>query len=311
MRKILAALGALLAMATVRADMTQVELDHPEFSGTIFCTFLPNPVDVTSGEGGTGLNMLPTAYTLNRKSNIEFPGKFQTDISILQIKRYIIYTNKFMPITPRTVVASLPAVSKLAGSDSGTDASEPNLDGKLFSATAWASSDDYKYGKFQLVIRISYNGSTWATIHEQNFIISPVGLRDSNTDGGSNPYGGGGLTPGDLNGQNINQGGFWEGILSGLFVPQEETLNTLRDTLMQWGTWGPFGIITALNTRFQEYQTDGGLEYSFTINLPFAGATTFDLTPYETFIKIARVLMSMAVWFLVVWGLWHKVYKKV
>lgn len=305
---------ALLTAGYARADLTQIDVDNGYFSGRIFAFPLPNPTSVTGPEGGAGLNLIPVSYALTRKPNLSQPAGFTTDIAIEQVKVYIIPTNQFQPITPRTIVSLPNNVSKVAGSDSGVNGIEDFAAAKFFNAFANSpyNKDEYRFGKYRFRIKISISGGAFAEIFSSEFVVSPVGLRDANLEGGSNPSGGGGITPDDLNGQPVNQSGFWEGIFSSLFIPDPETVATLRDAVLQFGTWGPFGIIGAINTRINEYsQGAQELDYRFSIDLPIAGPTDMDLTPYSGFIKISRVFMAMSLWFAVVWRLWDKVYKKV
>jgi len=300
------------------ADLTQIDVDNAYFSGTIMCFPLPNPTSVTSGEGGSGLNLVPVTYALTRKPNSLQTAGFTTNVVIEQTKTYTIVTNKFFPITPRTIVdLSANKPSKVANSDSGTNGIDNDTDGRFFRTfnSSPYNTDDYRFGKFRFYVNISVNGGAYSTIYSQDFIISPLGIRDANSGGGS-PYGtGSGLTKDDMedviNNQPINTGGFWEDVFSTLFIPNEETLETFRDTLAQWGTWGPFGIINYLNTRMDEYSESEELDYSFNVNVPVAGVVTFDLSPYETFIKLGRVIMAMGLWLMVVFNLWNKVYTKV
>lgn len=299
-------------VASSSAQITEINVDNAWFTGVINVFPMPNPTAVTSGEGGSTLNLIPVAYAFNRRSNLEQVNGFGTDIAIEQTKIYVGATNQFMPITPRTIIAYSSTVSKAPASDSGTNANEPVAGAKLFNTFTAPpyNSDQYRFGKFRFRILISVNGGAYSSLLTHEFIISPIGLRDANIEGGTDPNSGG-ITPGDLNDQPVNQEGFWAGVFSTLFIPNPETLDALQAALASWGGWGPFGIINYLNTRINEYSEESQMEYAFSIDLPYAGPTTFDLSPYETFIKIARVLMAMGVWSLFVFGCWKKVYAKV
>lgn len=298
------------------ADLTENDVETTWFGGKIFTFPMPNPTSVTSGEGGGAMNMIPVSFYLNRKANIEFPGGFTTSILYEQIKVYVPGTNQFVPITPRSIYVLSTAVSKSAGSDSGTNAADDYAASGFLRTlrTAPYNTPEYQFGKYRFVVRVLPSGGSWATALSLEFVMSPIGLRDWANGGGGdplNPGSGGGVTPDDLNGQPINQTGFWHDIFLGLLIPQEENLNVLRDTIMQFGSWGPFGIISAIRTRAEAYAEGEKLDYVFTVDLPFAGPTEIDFTAYETWIKIGRTVAGMSLWIGFVWMMKRRVFDKV
>lgn len=312
MKRLLTVLAGLGMAIFARADLTQVDIDNAWFSGHILQAMIPNPTSVTSGEGGGTLNLMPISVFFTRKSNLIQPAGFTTSMTYEQTKIYVPATNQFVAITPRTIYSLPGAVSKSAGSDSGTNYLDDYCGANFFRTftTAPYNTDEYRFGKFRLRVRINVNGGGFTDLIAMEFVLSPIGVRDANVDGGTDPSGGG-ITPDDLNDQPVNQTGFWEGIFEGLFIPSEETLNTLRDTLMQWANWGPFGIITYLHTRSEEYSEGDQLDYAFDVDLPMVGVTNFDLNPWSTAIKAGRSIGAGFMWLVVIGGIWRKLHSKV
>lgn len=316
MIKLVAVCALGLFAVVAKADLTEVTIDNTWFSGKIFTFPIPNPSAATSGEGGSTMNMVPVSFYFNRKASIVYPGGFTTSIKYVQTKIFVMGTNQFLPITPRTIYALSTVVSKANGSDSGTNAADDYAASGLLRALRSApyNTPDYQFGKFKFVVDVLPTGGSWSEAIGMEFIMSPIGIRDWANGGGGNPdnpFQGGGIGPDDLNNQNINQGGFWEGIFEGLFIPSEETLTTLRDTLMQWANWGPFGIITYLHTRSEEYREGSQMDYAFDVNLPMVGTTEFDLTPWQVAVKIGRSIGAGFMWLVVIGGIWKKLHSKV
>lgn len=302
--------GILTAFfATAKADLSTIELDYTQFTGAVTVFPMPNPTDVTSGEGGSAMNMFPVTYALFPRPNSMYPGYFATSVQVKQLRAYNYVTNRFTDITPVVKAAGLPAISKSAGSDIGSGPQVCNdLDSRIFSAISSEPNVHRQFGKFELSISIqTTSGGPFTTIFQHTFIVSPLGMRDAaaELDDMPNP----GITPGDLNDQNVNQGGFWEGIFQSLFIPDPENVNTMKDVLMNVMNWGPFGIINFFVSDVETQRHLYGNEdlergYAFSVNLPYSGATQFDLNPYETFIKVGRFIMAMGLWALFIWKFW-------
>lgn len=296
------------------ADLTEVNIENPYYSGKIFQFPMPNPTSVTSGEGGAGMNMIPIGIQMTRKPNIEQPNGFTTSWTFEQTKIYEKITNKFVPITPRTIYTIPGAVSKVAGGDSGTSLIEDNA-GANFLRTfnnAPYNAEEYRFGKYRLRVRINVNSTGFADQMEMEFIISPIGIRDANVDGGTFPESGGGITPGDLNDQNVNQGNWWTDLFDSMFIPEQENLDTLQDLLVDIGHWGPFGFLAAIESLLNSHSGGAEMELQFTLPSTYLlpAGWTVNLEPYETYIIIGRTIMAMGLWWYFIWNIWGKLIKK-
>lgn len=314
-RLLLVGISSTVFCSLGSAQLNVIEVDFPQFSGMIWQYPIPNPTVVTSGEGGAGMNYIPVSYAFTRKSNLEYSPGFTTDITYLQTKIYVPATNQFIAITPRTIVSLSSVVSKAAGSDSGVNAGDDFAGATFMRAfnNAPYNTDEYKYGKYMFRVRVNVNNTGFVSIIESEFVLSPIGVRDWIAQGGGGTPGGG-ITPGDLGGQPINQTGFWHDIFLGLFVPQEENLDVLKDLLMDIATWGPLGLFQALRVKLEDHDANLYREFEFTVpggQYAQGGTLTYDLTPYEDGLKLMRQLMAFGIWSIGVAMVWTKVIKKI
>lgn len=115
---------------------------------------------------------------------------------------------------------------------------------------------------------------------------------------------GGGITPEDLNEQNVNQEGFW---LS-LFIPDQEVLDEFIDALQELKEWGPFGFFNAFYLLVEEYEMEEG---AYTITIPsMYGNLTWDMSYASGFIRWSRHIMTGILWWIVVMQIKNRIYQK-
>lgn len=168
--------------------------------------------------------------------------------------------------------------------------------------TASGRTNAQKYGKFRLELKVQTSSGTQLYIKTWDWEWTPYYEGYYSEGDLNNPPGG--ITPGDLNEQPINQGGFW----SNLFVPSEVSIQDFKTTTGKWSTWGPFGIYNAVTGAFQT-SNNVSEEFREGYVLDFAGFD-MDLSPYEIFIKFARVLMAGTLWYIALFGFWRSVIQK-
>jgi hypothetical protein len=304
-----------VASSAMAQQQIEIEVDTGYFRGTLYAMMIPNPPASTVNSGApTGtVNVMPLGYAFTRYTNAELTAGFLSSAGIYQIKEYSVESNQFYT-TSETLIYAIGAQkpTKSQNSDNGTNGTDLALSGKFFAELKGTRSAlKYQYGLYEL--RWEVNPTTtnvWTTVYSHKFALTPQGLTDlkENSDwSGGGSSNGGGATSEDINNQNVNQDGFW----ASLFVPDQENLDVLVDTISQFGTWGPFGIISYIRDRAEEYDATTQLDYSITLTLPFAGPTVMDLSPYETYIRIGRMIMAMGLWWTIGLGLFRMVYKKV
>jgi hypothetical protein len=107
-----------------------------------------------------------------------------------------------------------------------------------------------------------------------------------------------------------NQENFW----TSLFVPQQSTIDNLKQAANQFTNWGPFGIFGLVSQRFSSQNMAGGVDstpYVISFGFPYAGnGLQFDLTPYQDYVKFVRAIFSGAIWLIFLFVLWKRVYEK-
>lgn len=95
-----------------------------------------------------------------------------------------------------------------------------------------------------------------------------------------------------------------------LVGPSSDKVNELKEELWSWRTWGPFGIWTAITNPLASnaYGASINHDHTWEIILPTPyGGMTMDLSPYEYWIRGARLLMSGGLWFVAIMMVWKRV----
>ena len=117
------------------------------------------------------------------------------------------------------------------------------------------------------------------------------------------------------------QDNFW----TNLFVPDHDHLTSLRLCLLQYSSWGPFGIFNAINGKFQQSFSQDPDAYHIHLYAPVpiiandgtvshaagSGWITGDLTPYSAALGFARLVMSIGLWVTALFLVWKKFFQKV
>jgi len=155
---------------------------------------------------------------------------------------------------------------------------------------SYATTDFKKFGTYTLKILGSTEQSS-AVINQFEFtwnVNAPV------TGGG-----GQGISPGDLNGQPVNQGSFWQGV----FGPTTVGQTRLESCLYAFSTWGPLNIYNDLVQLFSYVQPDYESVY--------LGIATVDLRPFQDLFVWGRAIMSGIMWFFGVTFVWKRFLEKV
>lgn len=118
---------------------------------------------------------------------------------------------------------------------------------------------------------------------------------------------GGGLTPDDLNNQNVNQEGFWQS----LFAPSEEMWDAFINKVQELQNWGPFGFMTIFAAITEEYEAEGD---GYVLKFPFNNGVApleIDMTQYSGFIIFMRHLAAGVLWFTVIMQVKNRFIQKV
>ena len=134
--------------------------------------------------------------------------------------------------------------------------------------------------------------------------------------GSINQNGTQGASQNDIKNQNVNQGGFWSGILNAAFVPQHENIDLLKAQVNRVTTWGPLGIITALRDEISTANgpgfqggPQGYTPYVLQIDGPY-GMMYFDLRPYKGYVLWSRGIMAGSIWYIVTFAFWKRVVQR-
>jgi hypothetical protein len=113
--------------------------------------------------------------------------------------------------------------------------------------------------------------------------------------------------------QPSNTGSFW----SGLFVPQQSTVNAMTTACQQVATYGPFALFTEFLGGLESWQTGstgtGGIGYVINFGtLPmFNMSLNVDCTPYQGPIKFCRGLLAGGLWWTAIIIFWKRVSKAI
>jgi hypothetical protein len=152
-------------------------------------------------------------------------------------------------------------------------------------------------GMYELRILDNYSGS-----NTYKFYVS---YRTWSTGGGGTDDDGDGIddgsTGGDPNDENSNTEGFWES----LFVPDQQSMDDMRNSFDQFRGWGPFGVAAELGEEMNndtpiENGTLGVVGCRYCIPLgstAWTGPIVADLTPYASYVGLGRViLLAISIW---------------
>jgi hypothetical protein len=185
-----------------------------------------------------------------------------------------------------------------------------------------AAHPDYCTGVFRWQLKVSQSGVGTIYIREWTFTVGSNiqfnpnqfanGSDYSNgalngSDGSGHPGGGGSTTGGGVGANDptvTGQDNFW----TNLFVPDHDHLDSIKLKLMQWSSWGPFGIYNAIAGKFNTNYSADPDAFKVHLYMPVvawttdgqistAGTwTTGDLTPYSGMIGFIRLIIAGSMW---------------
>lgn len=201
---------------------------------------------------------------------------------------HIFVESKLVPLSsPRNVTSTAIPYSTTGGQDTTVVAQGiPQFYVAVYSDPVVAN----RTGKFRMELAPS-NPVVGAT-YWCDFVIKGGGLPGFNPDdpglGPGNPEGTGAHSPDEGIQRN-----FW----TSLFVPEQSSLDDLRDAANNFRSWGPFGIAAELGQKMEGQQSalpGGPCPYCFTIaDSALTGPLTIDMTPVSGWLRVARMLILM------------------
>lgn len=170
------------------------------------------------------------------------------------------------------------------------------------------------WGKFKLRLEIRLTNSGGAIQHSQEWEFNWTRLELDWAEAEFGGLGSGsGLTPEDLNDQNVNQDGFW----ASLFVPDESYIDMLTESVEQFAEWGPIGAFYYIRDAY-DVERNSTVDDDYMIEIAFplweselAGNhqlpdVQVDLAPWETFILFGRMIMAGSIWLAFFWWLFRR-----
>lgn len=164
-----------------------------------------------------------------------------------------------------------------------------------------SSNPTRQWGKYYAELKVGTSvKKRWEWTVTPNTINSIGGFASGGSGGVGNPGGTGTSTnPSDTQ-------GFWER----LFVPSEESVDDLMDSLDRFKNWGPYGVYNALGSSNFDMTGYGGPQVGpvITFTIPMVGTQHIDCTPYEGWIKMWRALCSGALWLTIIINVYRRLY---
>jgi len=155
---------------------------------------------------------------------------------------------------------------------------------------AYATTDTKRFGRFKLDIT-GYTESPLTQIDQQSYtydVTAPLN------------FGGGSITPTDLDDQPVNQGSFWNTVLG----PSEASLDRLNDCLNAFSTWGPLNI-------YSEFVDLLGTATTPDYEHVYLGFGTYDFRWLEDPLKACRLIMAISLWSSAIFWFWKTFLQKV
>lgn len=205
------------------------------------------------------------------------------EVDVVQTHKYV--AGQYVAITERPATGG--------GAVSGAGASYEDLDilTDFFSYISSHTDDTHKTGKYQARVKIKTTGGT--VLATSSLLFSIIDFEAAA--GRYTPSGGGG---GANSPDPEEQEGFWSGLFSDLFIPDEQCMTDIREAAEQYTEWGPLGLFNQMLELLEAEETQ--MQYTTTavvnLNNGITANMNVDVGWADTMFKLIRLLFAGAIW---------------
>lgn len=266
--------------------------------------------------GGTTQNYMPTNLIFAVINN-----PYSWDLTLFQDAYYQLQGNGTYALTTRVTPIGFNSLS--AGSNNGTATSVNLL--SFFGSWVWpqkSAHPDYMTGTYRWRLRVNQSGVGIMYIREWRWDVGKqiqwnanqfqdaTGYQNGALNGSDGSGNAGSGTTGGTGGVGGNdptvagQDNFW----TNLFVPDHAHIDSIKLKLLQWSSWGPFGIYNAISGKFNTNFSQDPDAYKIHLYMPIVAINpdntvssagtwqTGDLTPYSGMISFIRLIIAGSMW---------------